>query len=154
MHQWLKQEVDYLWQENKTKARRSRCACATYWKSLFSLSVFYSHYFLPPTSLQLSALQLLIHFQYCEYAGHWKGTSALAWLFTPDTISTIYIQSVVGYQMCKGNIYLDVFILLHFLYSKLFAAYHDLHGRPPRRPPVHGHALVYHIGHGSNNLCG
>ena len=34
------------------------------------------------------------------------------------------------------------------------AAYHDLHGRPPRRPPVHRHALVDHIGHGPNNLCG
>lgn len=39
-------------------------------------------------------------------------------------------------------------------HKKLLAAYHDLHGRPPRRPPVHRHALVDHVGHGPNNLCG
>ena len=33
------------------------------------------------------------------------------------------------------------------------STHHDLHSSPPGGAPVHGHALVDHIGHGSHNLC-
>lgn len=32
--------------------------------------------------------------------------------------------------------------------------YHYFHSCPSWGAPVHGHALVYHVGHGSDNLCG
>lgn len=31
--------------------------------------------------------------------------------------------------------------------------YHDLHGAPARRAPVHGHPLVDDVGHGAHRLC-
>lgn len=32
-------------------------------------------------------------------------------------------------------------------------SHHYLHGAPAWRSPVHGHALVYNVGHGSNSFC-
>lgn len=32
-------------------------------------------------------------------------------------------------------------------------SYHDLHGAPARRAPVHGHPLVDDVGHGAHRLC-
>lgn len=46
------------------------------------------------------------------------------------------------------------FVCLSWDADKIFSTtHHNLHGRPPRCPPVHSHPLVDHMSHCSHYLC-
>lgn len=75
-------------------------------------------------------------------------------------------MTFILFELCKcGAIFLcDSFqinlngphVTLDFLkiFMTYFAiSYHDLHGRPARRSPVHGHSLIDHMRHCSHYLC-